>query len=128
MNETGVIFCLLRGGKVLMQQRDGNCKKFPFMWCLPGGTREEHDKTYEETLLREIKEEYSLELSIEQCTQFMEYNDGADKVYLCNLGPNQEPVLKEGLAMRWMTIDEIERIELGFNQYGIIPVLKKMVT
>jgi len=106
-----------------MQQRDENCKKFPLMWCLPGGARDEGEE-YEVTLLREIKEEYDLDLRLEQCTHLMDHNDGSDKVYVCKVDQDQEPKLREGLAMKWMTIDEIEKLELGFHQGGIIPVLK----
>jgi hypothetical protein len=35
--------------------------------------------------------------------------------------------LKEGLAMKWMSIDEIEKLKLGFNQEGIIPKLKSII-
>lgn len=127
MKETGVIFCLIRGNKILMQQRDQNCNKFPLVWCLPGGAKEQYDKTYEDTLLREVKEEYDLNLELTQSTHLMDYNDGADKVYICKINPDQEPILKEGLAMKWMTIKEIEKLELGFHQEGIIPVLKTVV-
>lgn len=123
MQKTGVIFALIRDNKVLMQQRDENCKRFPLMWCLPGGGSEEGE-SYETTLLREIKEEYDLDLKLEQCTQIMDYNGGADKVYLCIVNSDQEPEPREGLAMKWMTIDEIEKLELGFHQDGIIPILK----
>ncbi len=123
MQKTGVIFALIRDNKVLMQQRDENCKRFPFMWCIPGGGSEEGE-SHEVTLLREIKEEYNLDLRLEQCTYLMDYHDGANKVYICNVGLNQEPKLREGLAMKWMTVDEIEKIELGFRQGGIIPTLK----
>lgn len=126
MQKTGVIFALIRDNKILMQQRDENCKRFPLMWCLPGGGSEEGEN-YETTLLREVKEEYDLDLKLEQCTHLMDYNDGADKVYFCKVNPDQEPKLKEGLAMKWMIIDEIEKLELGFHQEGIIPVLKMAV-
>ncbi len=127
MQKTGVIFALIRDNKILMQQRDGNCKRFPFMWCLPGGARDEGED-YNTTLLREIKEEYDLDIKIEQCSYIMDYHEGADKVYACHISPDQEPILKEGLSMRWMTIDEIEKIELGFHQDGIIPDLKGIVS
>lgn len=127
MHKTGVIFAIVRDKKILMQQRDGNCKRFPFMWCLPGGAKEESDKTYEDTLLREIKEEYGLDMKLEQCNYFMEYNEGADKVYLCRINQQQEPILKEGFDMRWMNIEEIEKLKLGFNQEKIIEVLKAII-
>lgn len=126
MRETGVIFVLIRNNKILMQQRDEKCKRFPLMWCLPGGGSEDGED-YETTLLREIKEEYDLDLKLEQCAYLMDYNNGADKVYICKVNPNQEPKLKEGLAMKWMAIDEIEKLEIGFHQEGIIPVLKMEV-
>lgn len=123
MRETGVIFALIRDKKILMQQRDEHCPKFPLMWCLPGGGSEEGESR-EETLLREVKEEYDIDLELSQCTHFMDYNDGADNVYICKINSNQEPRLGEGKAMKWMTIEEIEQLDLGFHQAGIIPVLK----
>ena len=127
MEKTGVIFALICDEKILMQQRDGNCKQFPFMWCLPGGESEEGEHC-EVTLLREVKEEYDIDLKIEQCRHFMDYNGGNDKVYFCKINSNQEPKLKEGLAMKWMMINEIEKLKLGFHQEGIIPVLKTLIT
>ena len=53
------------------------------------------------------------------------YDNGrANKVYVCRINPNQEPILHEGLAMKWMSIEEVEALELGFNQKGTAPVLK----
>ena len=98
------------------------------MWCLPGGVKEEYDKTYEDTLLREVKEEYDLDLKLEQCTHLIDYNNGADKVYVCKVNSDQEPKLGEGLDMKWMTIGEIEKLKLGFHQEGIIPILKMVVS
>jgi 8-oxo-dGTP pyrophosphatase MutT (NUDIX family) len=127
MKEKGVIFVLTKNGKILMQQRDGNCKKFPFMWCLPGGVSEVGEDSFQ-TLLREVKEEYAIELEAGQCRFGLDYNSGLDKVYICDLKENQEPKLCEGFAMQWMNIDEIENMELGFNQNNLIPLLKKQLT
>lgn len=124
MKEKGVIFVLAKNDKILMQQRDGNCKKFPFMWCLPGGASETSEDSLQ-TLLREVKEEYDIDLEHKQCRFDLDYNDGSDKVYICNLKGNQKPKLNEGLAMQWMSIEEIENRDLGFNQRNLIPLLKK---
>jgi 8-oxo-dGTP pyrophosphatase MutT (NUDIX family) len=127
MPKTGVICALIRDKKVLMQQRDGNCKRFPFAWCLPGGGSEGGEE-YIFTLIREVKEEYDISLHPSQCTYLMDYDNGRlNKVFFCRITSDQNPVLKEGLAMKWMTIPEIEDIELGFNQKGIIPKLKMVV-
>lgn len=117
--KTGVIFVLIRDGKILMQQRDENCKKFPLAWCLPGGARD-YDESYEETLIREIKEEYDLDIDISNCKWIMNAENELDRVYVCKVSNNQEPKLLEGLSMKWMTITEIEKLELGFNQKNII--------
>ncbi len=66
MSEAGVVFALVRDNRILMQQRDGNCKRFPFMWCIPGGGCEQGE-SYEEALLREVKEEYNIYLDSNQC-------------------------------------------------------------
>ncbi len=127
MSKTGVIFALIRDKKVLMQQRDGNSKTFPFSWCLPGGGSEVGED-HITTLIREVKEEYDINLNPSQCTYLMDYDNGRlNKVFVCQINSDQNPVLKEGLAMKWMTIKEIEVMELGFNQKGIIPNLKRVV-
>lgn len=125
MVEPGVVFALVRNRRVLMQQRDGNCKKFPFMWCLPGGGCDVGE-SYEATLLREIKEEYNLDVLLENCRYIADHKDGNDplRVYICEVPLTQNPELREGLAMKWMTIEEMEKIELGFHQDELVPILK----
>lgn len=126
MRNTGVIFALIRDNKILMQQRDENCKKFPLMWCIPGGGCEEGEN-YERALLREVKEEYGIDLKLDQCTHLMNYNTADNRVYVCKITDSQEPKLNEGLSMKWMTIDEVEKLHLGFHQEGIIPNLRKIL-
>ena len=125
MIDSGVIFAIIRDNKVLMQQRDEHCSRFPFMWCIPGGGCEENE-TYEEALIREVKEEYNIDIKSHQYTFIMDYRDQGDplRVYVCKIDEDQEPELREGLDMRWMTFDEITKLKLGFDQAGILPVLR----
>jgi len=53
------------------------------------------------------------------------YNEGHSQVYICNVNQNQTPILQEGLAMEWMTLEEIARIKLGFEQEPIVNELYK---
>ena len=124
---TGVIFVLVRDNKILMQQRDGNCRKFPFRWCIPGGGTEA-DEDYETTLLREVKEEYDIDLKLSDCRHFMsiDTDDGHSEVYICNVGQDQTPILQEGMAMKWMTLEEIEKLDIAFQQEDIVTALKSI--
>ena len=38
---------------------------------------------------------------------------------------NQTPVMREGKEMRWMNIDEIEKINLGFEQDKLLPLIRE---
>ena len=127
MPQTGVIFALVHDNKILMQQRDENCKKFPLMWCIPGGGTEEGED-YETTLLREIKEEYNLYVKLSDCTYCMDQDseDGHSRVYVCKVHHNQTPVLQEGLAMKWMSLEEIQGMQLGFHQEEIVKTLQSI--
>lgn len=121
--EEGVIFVLFKDNKILLQQRDKNCKKFPFKWCIPGGGREENE-SYEKTLLREIKEEFDMDLNVEQCEYITDYPNNEIRVYLCKINSDQIPTLNEGMAMKWVSIQEIKNMELGFNQDKLILLLE----
>lgn len=60
-------FChglLKKNNKILILQR-GNNKVYPFLWDLPGGYKEENEK-FEECVIREFKEETSLDIIIKE--------------------------------------------------------------
>ena len=116
----GVNFCLIRDGKILLQQRDAHCQRFPLAWCIPGGAQEPGED-YLETTLREIKEEYALELKPSDCEFIVdrpETNPG--KVFYCRVPIDQDPELHEGEAMEWVDLAELPNRELGFNHQEII--------
>lgn len=68
--KTGVTFILLRpSGEILMQLRDdgkGRQIPYPDMWCFPGGGKDEGE-TYLKTTLREVREEYELDIDADSC-------------------------------------------------------------
>ncbi len=123
----GTTFIILRPDKtILMQLRDNNSKKYKNMWCFPGGVCDGTEK-YINTAIREAKEEYELTLTKENCTLLKRRLklSALIYVYVCNIDDIQTPVLHEGADMKWMNIDEIKQLKLGFRQSCIIPKLDK---
>ncbi|MBU6142051.1 NUDIX domain-containing protein [Patescibacteria group bacterium] len=124
---TGATFIILNdSGEMLMQLRDNHSKRFPNTWCFPGGTIELNESELT-TVTREIKEEYELELSEAACYELMAYTlsyGSACKVFVCRVQNYQKPVMHEGAEMKWMKIDEIKKIPLGFEQGEILPKLE----
>lgn len=127
----GVNFCLVRNGSVLLQQRDENC---PYgeahKWCFPGGATEPEDQSSQETVVREIAEEYQIQVSPEHC-QFLANRpaENPGEVYVCIVPDEQEPVLREGKAMAWVPITDLRNIELGFgHDEFIVPALETWQT
>jgi len=115
----GVIFILVRpDGTFLMQKRDGNCRKYPNMWCFPGGGSEKGE-TFADTAIREIKEEYGLDVTRESLYVLMSRYLGRQKVYVCKVPQEAEPIMVEGADMKWMSMAEIESLHLGFEQDNI---------
>jgi len=132
----GVNFCLVRDGKVLLQQRDEYCPHHPLEWCFPGGavddsevdpSTDDNEVDLKDTAIREIFEEYHLVIREEDCEKLVkrpENNPGF--AYVCHVPKEQEPVLKEGKSMKWASIDDLPNVKLGFNHNEFItPALLK---
>lgn len=99
------------------------------MWCFPGGTIEPNEDSLA-TVIREAKEEYNLEIRDTDCEKLMIYDlpyGISVEVFLCRLQQNQNPTLNEGADMRWMEMDEIKNLQLGFGQEVILPRLKEFL-
>lgn len=128
---SGVTFILInKSGQILLQFRDQYSKHYPNMWCFPGGSIEKNE-TPIQTLLREVKEEFNINLDPNQCTQLMQhdlpYNESA-LVFVCQVPENQFAELHEGKAIRWFDIKDIKNTELGFEQNKVVlPILKNFL-
>lgn len=108
-------------GKMLMQLRDdGGGKKirYPSTWCFPGGKVEEGE-AYLDCVIREIKEEYGVSIKKEACHLILTYDHDDsrnDYVYLCEIPEDVEVVCNEGKDARWMMLEEIKQLSLGWEQ------------
>jgi len=114
-----VTFVLAKsGGQVLMQLRDdgrGRKIRYPNMWTFPGGNRQ-GSETPMEVSIREIKEEYNLDVMPQQGELIAVYNhddDINDQVFLFRLNQDAKPELREGKGMEWLTIDKIKKNPAG---------------
>ena len=98
-------------GRIFATQRGyGEWKDY---WEFPGG-KVEQGETAEEALKREIREELSTEISVDEFLCTVEYDYPAFHLtmhcYLCHIeGGHLE--LKEHEAARWLAKDELESVE-----------------
>ncbi len=132
--ETGVTFILLRpSGEMLLHQRDEGIGKeiaYPDRWCFPGG-KKEHNESYLNTVIREIHEEFNLTVGKDNCTLITRYDHDDirdDHVYLCIIPQNCQAVLKEGKAMQWKRLKDINKSSLAWKQEKIIFALEKYLS
>lgn len=129
----GTTFIIIRPDKtVLMQLRDTKSKHFPNMWCFPGGGCEEGEIPLD-TIIREASEEYCLMLDRNACLLMLAYQpryeeNYTDHVFICRIDVAQQPVLREGADMKWMTLNEIRQIQIGFDQKKLLPLVEKTLT
>ncbi len=119
----GTNFLIMRPDKtVLMQLRDQNSKRYKGLWCFPGGECEEGE-AYLDTVVREVKEEYDLVVKKEDCSLLMTRTLNKIHVFVCHIDDVQQPVLYEGADMKWMSIDEIQKLMIGYNHGDIVAQL-----
>jgi 8-oxo-dGTP diphosphatase len=129
--DNAVIFIIQRpDGKILMQKRDdGNGQKIPYpnMWTIPGGCMEEKE-TRQETVSREIKEEYNLDIKPEDCELIALHdhdNTMEAPIFLCKVDQDAKPKLQEGSEMAWKTMEEIEDMTLAWECHKVIEEIKR---
>ncbi|MBI4114255.1 MAG: NUDIX domain-containing protein [Candidatus Niyogibacteria bacterium] len=121
----GATFIALRpDGTMLMQLRDENCKMYPGEWTFPGGACD-GDEDPLTAAVREAKEEYDLQLDEHSGELLMQYeapynNNLVEYVYMFPVTYEQSPVLREGADMKWMDLDEIKHVQVGFHKKEIV--------
>ena len=112
-------------GRFLMQLRDGGRGvpiPFPNMWNFPSGAVEPHE-TPIEGAIREIAEEFEIQINPTICHEIWRYTHehaAIDHIFLCAVPADITPVLHEGATWAWMTLNEIAKLELGFEKAKIL--------
>lgn len=126
-----VTFIIMRpDGKILMQQRDdGQGKEIPYpnMWTFPGGEKEEQE-SHIEAVIREIKEEYDLDISTDQCGLILSYDHDknlGDQIFVCRVTQDTNPKLLEGRAMQWMSLEKIKKLSLAWQLNKVLQQIEE---
>jgi 8-oxo-dGTP pyrophosphatase MutT (NUDIX family) len=98
------------------------------MWNFPGGAAEPNEQPLE-AAIREIAEEFEINLDPSNCTEIWRYSHehaAIDHIFLCPIPADTTPVLHEGAAWAWMTLTEIAGLELGFEQAKIVEYMLRI--
>ena len=116
---------ILHEGRILATQRGyGEWKDW---WEFPGG-KMEAGETPEEALVREILEELSTEISVDEFLCTVEYDYPKFSLtmhcYLCSL-VTEALHLNEHEAAKWLTQDELDSVEWLPADLKVIEALKK---
>lgn len=111
----GIHGVIANRGRILVLMRAPGMRYRPGSWDLPGG----HlalGESFEDCLIREVKEETALDVSIERMLGLhsMISEPYLQALYACRLKVFQSLRLRpeEHVEHRWVTTDEMERLEL----------------
>ena len=112
-----------RPGAVLVAQRPPH-KHLPLQWEFPGG-KVEADETPEAALRREIFEELSCTLADLVPLTVTEHDYGAVRIrmtaFVASLeAGSPEPSPREHVAVRWLSPDDLRRVELAAADQPVV--------
>lgn len=95
--------------------RRGEKSDHPFKWEFPGGKIND-DETEEECIIREIREELSMEIVICKRLQDTEFDYGIKQIrlipFVCDT-LDELPVLSEHIAFRWIGAGELKDVDFS---------------
>ena len=126
MKQIEVVAAIIRkGDKIFATQRGYG--EWQDWWEFPGG-KMEVGETPEEALRREIREELSAEISVDEYLCTVEYDYPAFHLtmhcYLCSL-VTEALHLNEHEAARWLIKDELDNIKWLPADLSVVQLLKK---
>lgn len=112
MKQIEVVAAIIRKGDKIFATQRGN-GEWKDWWEFPGGKMEEGE-TPEEALKREIREELSSEINVDECLCTVEYDYPKFHLmmhcYLCSL-QTEALHLNEHEAAKWLTMDELDDVK-----------------
>ena len=122
-----VAAAIFQNDKVLSVQRAAHRKEYVSLkWEFPGG-KVEVGESREEALVREIREELSVDIQVSEFLMTVEhtYPDFhlTMHVFKCVLD-HGEITLNEHVALKWLSIDELDQLDWAAAD---IPVVKSLM-
>lgn len=119
-------------GKLFLAKRGKNVSNEAGTWEFPGGTVEFGEKL-RDTIRREIKEEYDVEIEVGELLDVSDHIIPAEKQHW--VAPTFLAKIKTGIprivepdkceAIGWFTIDEVEQMNLSIVSKHDLSVIKK---
>ena len=128
MNSIEVVAAVIfREGKVLCVQRAEHEREYiSLKWEFPGG-KVEVSESLEEALVREIREELSVDIEVSEFLMTVEhtYPDFhlTMHVFRCVLDQG-EITLNEHVALKWLSVDELDQLDWAAAD---IPVVESLM-
>ena len=87
-------------------------------WEFPGGKRESGE-TYEDAVLREVREELGIEAEIIKALPVIDYEFRGENTqlfrlygFLCKVGKGSLKMHKEHVEHRWVTLEELKELDI----------------
>jgi len=112
---------ILNGDKILAVQR-GPESSHPMKWEFPGGKIQKNE-TAEESVVREIQEELSVQIEELFPVEPVGYDYGTKQIrlipFVCSI-QSGNIILTEHVSMRWFELDEWEDIDWAAADYELI--------
>lgn len=113
--------------KFLLQQRDNNAKiPYPNTWTFPGGNKNGNESP-RETALRELREE--VHLHPDHLEEVVTLHHHSRKVlghfYYIPITRVNIDQLDEGAKWQLYSLDEIEKLNLGWWSREVLPILRR---
>ena len=118
---------ILQEGKMLCVQRPENTRKYiSLKWEFPGG-KVEVGESREEALVREIREELSVDIEVSEFLMTVEhtYPDFHLTMHVFGCVLNQgEITLNEHITLKWLSVDELDQLDWAAAD---VPVVKSLM-
>lgn len=122
-----VAAAIFRDNRVLCVQRPKHTKEYKSLkWEFPGG-KVEFGESREEALVREIREELSVDIEVSEFLMTVEhtYPDFHLTMHVFGCVLNQgEITLNEHITLKWLSVDELDQLDWADAD---IPVVKSLM-